>query len=432
MAVNTGISKHWLRTFIIIWIGQAFSMFGSMLVQFALVWWLTQKTGSATILAMASLVAYLPQVFLGPFAGAIVDRTNRKVVMILADSFVALTTLGLVFIVALGDLQTWHIYAAMFIRSLGQAFHWPAMQASTSLLVPEEHLSRVAGINQALSGAMNIIAPPSGALLIGFLQLHWVLSIDILTALLAVLPLLFVIIPQPQRVIDSSGRPVVSSMLSDIKEGFLYVFRWKGLFYVLLFAVLINFLINPAFTLLPLLVTKHFHGGAIEYGWIESAIGVGIVIGGLALGAWGGFKKKILTSMLGIAGMGIGALVTGFAPSSMYWMGVAGVFLLGLMNPIANGPFFALMQSKVDPGFQGRVMTTVNSITSGLTPIAMLIAGPLADKYGIQTWFVLGGVICLVISVLMGTIKIIYTLEDQSGDLATPQPVVEQLKTAII
>jgi DHA3 family macrolide efflux protein-like MFS transporter len=292
MALNSSISKHWLRTFIIIWVGQAFSMFGSMLVQFALVWWLTQETGSATILATASLVAYLPQVFLGPFAGAIVDRTNRKAVMILADSFVALTTLGLVLVAATGNLLPWHIYLAMFVRSLGQAFHWPAMQASTTLLVPEVHLSRVAGINQALAGAMNIIAPPSGALLIGVLQLHWVLSIDILTAILAILPLFFVVIPQPKNTANTDGKPIVSSILSDIKEGFLYVFRWKGLFYVLLFAVLINFLINPAFTLLPLLVTKHFNGGVIEYGWMESAIGIGIVIGGLGLGAWGASRRR--------------------------------------------------------------------------------------------------------------------------------------------
>jgi DHA3 family macrolide efflux protein-like MFS transporter len=318
----------------------------------------------------------------------------------------------------------------MFLRSLGQAFHWPAMQASTSLLVPEKHLSRVAGINQALNGAMNIIAPPTGALLIGVLRLQWVLSIDIITAGLAVLPLFFVHIPQPARVIASIGKPVVSSILEDIKEGFLYVFRWKGLFYVLLFAVGINFLISPAFTLLPLLVTKHFHGNAIQYGWIESAIGIGIVIGGLGLGAWGGFKKKIQTSMLGIAGMGIGALITGFAPGNLYWVGLVGVFFLGLMNPIANSPFFALIQTKVDPGVQGRVMTMTNSITSGLTPLALIVAGPLADRFGIQTWFVLGGILCIVIAVLMGITKVIYTLEEQSGDVVIAKIPEKKLEAA--
>lgn len=429
MAASVEISKNWLRTFIIIWIGQAFSMFGSMLVQFALVWWLTQETGSATILATASLVAYLPMVFLGPFAGAIIDRTNRKTAMILADSLVAITTLGLVLIAASGHLAPWHIYTAMFIRSLGQAFHFPAMQASTSLLVPEAQLSRVAGINQALGGAMNIIAPPAGALLIGIMQLHWVLSIDILTAAIAIIPLFFIHIPQPLQALKMTEGSLTRTILSDIKEGFLYVFRWKGLFYVLLFAVVINFLMGPAFTLLPLLVTGHFNGDAIMYGSMESAIGIGIVIGGLGLGAWGGFKKKIVTSLTGIAGMGFGALITGFAPGNMFWLGLVGVFLLGLMNPITNGPFFALLQSKVDPAVQGRVMTMISSITSGLTPLALAMAGPLADRFGIQTWFIIGGIICFILASLMGAIKVIYTLEDQSGEQQKAQPSIGQVES---
>lgn len=418
MTEQITISKNWLRTFIIIWTGQAFSLFGSMLVQFALVWWLTQKTGSATILATASLVGYLPMVLLGPFAGAIIDRINRKAVMILADSMVALTTLGLVIIAATGTLAPWHIYVAMFFRALGQTFHWPAMQASTPLLVPESHLSRVAGINQALSGGMNIIAPPVGAILIGVLQLHWVLSIDILTAALAVIPLFFVHIPQPGRIKEMTGKPVFSSIMEDMKEGFLYIYRWKGLFYIIIMALGINFLINPAFSLLPLLVSKHFHGNAMQYGWIESAIGIGIVIGGVGLGIWGGFKKKVVTSILGIIGMGIGSLITGFAPQNMYWMGIAGMFVLGIMNPFTNGPFFALLQTKVDLGVQGRVMTMINSITSGLTPLALIVAGPVSDRFGIQTWFVLGGIACLVIAMLIRIVPVVYSVEDQSGDSA--------------
>lgn len=367
MAESTILSKHWLRTFVVIWAGQAFSMFGSLLVQFSLVWWLTQKTGSATVLATASLVAFLPMVFLGPFAGAIVDRQNCKTIMILADNLVAFITLGLVLIAASGILAPWHIFIAIFIRSLGQTFHGPAMQASTTLLVPENHYSRVAGINQALAGGMNIIAPPAGALLISALQLHWVLSVDIITALLAVLPLIFVHIPQPQnppKKVD--GQSLVSSLLSDIKGGFVYIYRWKGLFYVLLFVVTINLLISPAFLLLPLLVTKHFNGTAIHYGYMESAIGVGIVLGGLGLGIWGGFKRKVLTSTMGIAGMGAGALLLGFAPGAIFTIGLAGIFILGLMNPIANGPLHAIIQSRVEPGYQGRVITVTNSIATGL------------------------------------------------------------------
>lgn len=427
MTPSQNLPKRWLRTFIIIWTGQAFSMFGSLLVQFSLVWWLTQKTGSATILATASLVAFLPMVFIGPFAGAIVDRHNRKRIMILADSGIAITTLGLVIIAAAGLLAPWHIYVAMFIRSLGQTFHSPAMTSSTTLLVPEVHYTRISGINQALAGAMNIIAPPAGALMIGAIDLHWVLSVDIITALLAITPLLFVHIPQPAMVSrPEKGQSLVTSLLSDIKAGFIFIYKWKGLFYVLLFALLINFLINPAFSLLPLLVTKHFHGSAIHYGYMESAVGIGIVIGGLALGAWGGFKRKVHTSAMGIFGMGLGALAMGLAPGNLFWVGLTGVFFLGLMNPITNGPLFAIVQARVEPCYQGRVMTVINSIATGLTPLALALAGPLSDRFGIQTWFVLGGIVCLILPILMIMIKSINNLDEIQATQSDNSVVVQQ------
>lgn len=411
--MTSEINKNWKTIFGAIWAGQTFSLLGSALVQFALVWWLTKTTGSATILATASLIALLPQVFLGPFAGAIVDRINRKMVMIFADGATALVTLGLVVIAWNGLLQPWHIYVAMFLRSLGQAFHWPARQSSTSLLVPDEHLSRVAGMNQALQGAMNIVAPPLGALLMSVIDLQWILSIDIFTAMIAIIPLLFVIIPQPAHATQMDMQSPIKTILADTKEGFIYVLNWKGLMYIISMAVFINFLINPAFALLPLLVSKYFHGGAVHYSWMESIMGIGIVIGGVGLGVWGGFKRKVYTSSLGLMGMGIGVLFLGIAPSNWFWMGLAGACLVGIMNPITNGPLFAIIQAKVDKEKQGRVMTLINSLCTGMTPIGMIIAGPLADQFGIQTWFILGGIFCMVMSVALLFIKEVATLDDQ-------------------
>ena len=151
-------ATRWKLPFFTIWTGQAFSLIGSNLVQFALVWWLTETTGSATILAVASIMAVLPQVFLGPIAGALVDRWNRRLVMIVADSVIALAVVVLAVLYALDAVQTWHIYVLMFIRAAGGAFHWPAMRASTSLMVPQKHLSRIAGLNQALFGVANIVS----------------------------------------------------------------------------------------------------------------------------------------------------------------------------------------------------------------------------------------------------------------------------------
>ena len=162
---------RWAPRFFAIWTGQAFSLLGSMLVQFALVWWLTQTTGSATVLAMATLVAVLPGIVIGPFAGALVDRWNRRLIMIVADSLIALVTLWLIYLYATGRMQVWQVYVAMFLRAALGGFHWPAMQSSTSLMVPKEHLARVAGLNQTMMGVMNIISPPLGALLLSVLPL---------------------------------------------------------------------------------------------------------------------------------------------------------------------------------------------------------------------------------------------------------------------
>lgn len=254
--------KRWRAPFFTIWFGQAASLLGSSLVQFALVWWLTLQTGSATVLAMASLVGYLPTIVLGPFAGAMVDRLNRRRVMIFADAGIAAATALLGVIYLLGWMQTWHIYVILLMRAIGGTFHWPAMQASTTMLVPKEQLARIGGMNQMLSGLMNIVSPPLG-LVVSVLPLYGVLSIDIVTALIAITTLLFVAIPQPKTLdIAPTGNPL-RTLLQDVVAGFRYVVHWQGLLILMIMAALINMLINPIGVLLPLLVTRVFHGGAL-------------------------------------------------------------------------------------------------------------------------------------------------------------------------
>src|SRR5512138_1294633 len=170
-------SQEWAGRFFTVWAGQALSLFGSALVQFALIWWLTQKSGSATVLALATLVGMLPQIVLGPFAGAMVDRANRRVIMIIADGTIAAFSLLLAWLFATGNVQIWHVYVVMAIRSLGGAFHYPAMAASTPLMVPEKHLTRVNGLNQALQGINSLVAPPVGAVLLGLMSTQGVLLV---------------------------------------------------------------------------------------------------------------------------------------------------------------------------------------------------------------------------------------------------------------
>jgi DHA3 family macrolide efflux protein-like MFS transporter len=303
-----------LTPFFILWMGQAVSLLGSQLVQFALIWWLTQETGSATVLAVASLVGLLPRVVLGPFIGALVDRWNRKHIMLVADSLIALVTIVLAFLFLSGEVRIWQIYMIMFVRSVGGGFHGPAMTASTSLMVPKKHLSRIQGLNQMLNGGLNIISGPLGAVLLDLMPIEGILGVDVITALFAIVPLFFIFVPQPESNQAHIGK--VSTVWQDVRVGFRYMMGWTGLMIIAMMAVVINMLFTPAFSLLPLLVREHFGGEAIQLGAIESTFGIGVVVGGLLLGAWGGFKRRVLTSMLGLMGAGLGVLMLGLLPPS--------------------------------------------------------------------------------------------------------------------
>lgn len=410
-------NQPWKTRFFTIWGGQALSILGSQLVQFALIWYLTVETGSATVLATASLVGLLPNVILGPFVGALVDRWDRRKIMLLADSIISLATVVLAVLFVLGVVEIWHIYSVLFIRSLADSFHKNAMIASTSLMVPVEKLTRIQGINEMLNGGLNVVSAPLGALLLDILPIQGILAIDVITALAAILPLFFVSVPQPERIERSATQQTAQATIwQDFKTGFRYLLGWPGLLIIGLMTVGINFLLMPAFSMLPLLVTEYFGGGAIQLGWVESAIGIGIIVGGGLLGAWGGFKRKILTSMIGLIGMGIGTLILGFAPSSAILFAVGGAFLFGMMNPVTMGPFYAVIQSTVEADMQARIFSLLSSIGSGIAPLGLMIAGLVSDHVGIQTWFFLGGVLCILIGIAGMFIPAVMNIEQKRNE----------------
>ena len=375
---------------------QSISLLGSQIVQFSLVWWLTKASGSASVLAVASIMALLPQVFISPIAGALVDRWNRRLIMIATDSLVAMMVVILAILYALGLVQIWHIYALMFFRSIGSAFQFPAMQASISLMVKKESLSRVAGINQALNGMVSIIAPAIGALLFELWPLQNVLMIDISTAAIAMLVLGLTRIPQPRR---ASGEAVKNSLYSDISDGVRYLLGWRGGLYLILMAMLVNLFFVPAFSLTAILVSKFFGGEVLQYALLESTVGIGMVIGGVGLGVWGGFKSKVKTMVLALAVAGLGSIVIGVLPPSAFLLAVACFFVVGLMLPFTNGSMFALLQTLIPPELQGRVITIVIAITSAMAPIGLSVAGPVSDVLGVQIWFIVGGSVMVFLGV---------------------------------
>ena len=400
------------------------------MVQFALVWWLTQTTHSVTVFASATMAAILPEIFLGPFAGALVDRWNRRMVMIVADSAIALVTVFLALLFWSGLIQPWHVFVILFLRSLGGVFHYNAMQASTSLMVPDQHLARIAGLNQSLRGLLNIAAPPLGALVMGLLPMYLVLSIDVVTAAIAVTPLLFIAVPQPVR-LNPSEVVTPAVLVRDVRAGLRYVLAWPGLVAILVMAILINFLYSPAAMLMPLMITNHFNGTAWHLGVIESFFGVGVVAGALLLSAWGGFRSKIFTSLCGLIGMGSGALLVGMAPGDAFMVGVAGYAIAGFMNPITNGSLQAFLQSRVAPDMQGRVFSVVQSASMAMMPLGTLAAAPVANWLGIPAWFIAAGVVTAGMGLLGFFIPVVANIERDIQPFSASFPVPEPSSASI-
>jgi len=396
-----------MTPFLVLFTGQTFSLFGSRLVQFALVWHLTELTKSPSVLATASIAALLPQVFIGPFAGALVDRWDRRVVMMVSDSLIALSILFLALMFSVGRIEVWHIYAVMMFRAAGGAFQWPAMQASTSMMVPRKHLSRVAGLNQSLSGLVAVSAPPLGALLLAIMPIEYVLGIDMLTAILAVGPLVFIKVPRPEH--DGGS---ATGVLGDMKEGFQWIFKQKGLLVIMLMSLCINMVTTPTFTMLPLLITEFFNGGAIELAWVQSANGVGMILGGLVLGVWGGFKSKINTAFSGLFVASLGLLAFSRTPADMLWIGVASMFVFGFMNSIANSSFFSVLQSLIPHEMQGRVFTLIMSSSVAVSPLGLALAGPIVEMTGLRFWFVISSIVFMIGSLVGFTVPVVRTLEE--------------------
>lgn len=388
------INSNWAGRYFTLWTGQALSLLGSQLVQFAIIWYLTQTTNSATTLAIASMMGLLPQVLLSPFIGTWVDRGNRRLILMAADGTVAIATLILAILFASQFVEIWHIYLALFIRAVAGGFHQSAFGASGVLLIPKEQLARIQGLNQSLYGGLNIISAPLGAYLIAILPMQGILGIDIGTALFAISLLFFIQIPQPERSAQTS-----STFRHDLAAGFRYVAAWRGLVIVLGLAMVINFFFSATEPLTPLLITNHFRGNAQQLAWWFSSFSIGTILGGLILGAWGGFKRKVVTAQIGLIFMGISTTIVGIVSPGQFWLALAANTITGLLLPIINGSYGATLQASIAPEMQGRVFAFILSAASFVSPIALMIAGPFADAFGIQFWFLIAGVSCTLMGI---------------------------------
>jgi DHA3 family macrolide efflux protein-like MFS transporter len=374
------VHENWFGRFAFIWTGQTMSQAGSRIATFALIWWLTQATGSAQVLATATLASLIPLLLLRPLTGALVDRLSRKWVIVLSDAAIALASLWLAWMFWSGAMHPWHVYIVVAVRAVGEAFHAPAKTASTPLLVPDRHLSRLAGVDFAILGGLKFAGPVLGALAITLLPLHGVMLIDVSTAVLAILPVLIYGIPQPRRTMDVRR----ARFLASIGEAIRFIRSAPGLLVVSGYFALSNALGALVWPFLPLYILEYFKGGAMHLATLEAGDGIGFILGGALFVLWPGFKGRLTTMFIAASLQATCGILVGFSPSGTIAFAVAGMAINGLMNTYVNAPSRVLVQRHVPHEMQGRLSSIGASISWSLRPFAVLAGGFLVERYGFR------------------------------------------------
>lgn len=402
----------WLRTFLIIFAGQAFSLLGSSAVNFALVWWLTAKTGSASVLAYASIAAVLPQAILGPIAGPFVDRWDRRLTMIVADLAIAATSLGLLLAFSEGEPAVPVIMFVIALRSVGAAFHTPASQAAVPMYVPADKLMRVAGWNFFMSSGVAMAGPVFGAFLMASASISSVMAIDIAGAVIAVASLLLVRIPQPAKAEGEQGR---IDFVAEFAEGWRELVRHRGLLDLTLVLAVVTLLYMPLNALFPLMTFAHFRGDAGAASYIEAAFGGGMLVGSLAIGVLSQRFSGVRLIASGILLVGAMLAVSGVLPGSAFWVFVALCIVMGFSVPLFGAPLTAMFQGLIDPAKLGRVMSLYMTIAMLMAPIGLLVAGPLAERVGVARWFAISGVLIGAMGIVAWSLPAVRALDAASA-----------------
>jgi len=366
-----------MTAFSVIWVGQFTSLLGTAMSNFGLTLWAYDVTGQATPLALVGFFFVTPMTILGPFVGTLVDRSNRKLMMMLSDLAAALTTAMVLILYTTGSLEIWHLYITATIGGIFQGFQWPAYSAAIALMIRKEHYARANGMLDLAGNASQVFAPVLAGALIGPLGLVGLLIIDLVSAAAAIGTLLFVHIPQPPR--TDAGREAAGSFFREAAYGFRYIFARPSLLGLQTVFLVGNLFSNLGFAVLAPMILARSGNNELAFGSVQSAGAIGGVVGGLGMSIWGGPKRRIHGVLLGWTCAGLlGQTVLGLGQTLPIW--VAGMFLFVFFIPFLNGSNQAIWQAKVAPDVQGRVFATRRLIAWLVSPLARLVAGPLADQ----------------------------------------------------
>jgi DHA3 family macrolide efflux protein-like MFS transporter len=362
--------------FTIVWSGQLISVLASSMTQFALTIWAYQETGSATSLGIISTAFVVPFLLLSPIAGVMVDRHNRKLMMMVSDLTAVLATAGILVLHATGNLQIWHLYVAAVVNGLGNTFQWPAYSATISTMVPKEKYSRANGMMSLVESGPAVLAPLLAGILLPIITLTGILVLDVVTFFLAIFALTLVNIPQPEKTVE--GQAESGGIFKEALYGFKYIFARRGLLGLLTFFVILNFIIGLSISLFSPFILERTNQDSAILGIVTSANAIGAVVGGLLISLWGGFKKRMDSIFIGEALTGLFLLVVfGLGRSLPIW--IIGVVIGGIFPIFTNGASQAIWQAKVASDVQGRVFSARRMIAWSVGPITPILAGLLAD-----------------------------------------------------
>ncbi|MQS90104.1 MFS transporter [Companilactobacillus mishanensis] len=389
MKQETNLLPNWRSNMYLFLSGQFFSGVTSMVVQYAIIWYLTKQTGSATILSFATLLGMLPMVLLSPLIGPFVDRTNKKILLIVPDIVAAVVAIILATVgIISSDFPLWLIFVSLLVRSIAQTFQMPTIQSIVPTMVPESEITKINGQLGMVQSANMIIAPALGALLYSIVPISYLILLDVLGAIVGVTIIIFVKIPE-HPIFDEKIR-----IFKDVKFGLDKLRSNKGLWRITIMGSVFTLLFMPAGSMYPLMTISYFHGTVAQAGIIEVVFSVGMLAGGTIIGLFGNWKDRMKPILWSIFVMAAAFIPSGFLPGNFkgfVWFAILNA-IAGMSVPFFNTLLMAMIQQSYPPEILGRVLGILNSLMSISGPVGLIFAGPLADKIGVNMLFVIAGI----------------------------------------
>jgi MFS transporter, DHA3 family, macrolide efflux protein len=389
-AEQAAIPERWRTNVSLFLSGQVVSLFGSMIVQYVVMWYVTLETKSGLAVALYAVAAFLPQGIVSIFGGTLADRMNRRVLAMVSDSIIAITTLALALLMMAGITDLWIILLAVAVRSVGAGFQQPAVQAMIPQITPPDQLMRINGLFGTIQSAMTLLAPAVAGAIYGLWGIVPAFFLDVVTAVIGVGLLALVRVPTLQRSAETA-----TDYRSDLVEGFRYISRTPIVRWLLsLFAIIFLLTVAPSF-ITPLMIARSFGDEPWMLTVLEICFGVGMLIGGVLVSTI--LAKRSAIGLIIIAAFGFGIVTVALGLSPNLWLFYGFMFIVGVLVPPFSAPFMTLVQQTVRPEMHGRVFSYVGIVMALATPIGTVIFGPLADVISVEALLVIAGIVTIVV-----------------------------------